>query len=71
MTGPSTLGIREPTGCQLCKSGHKSIFYFGDKLNPPNWQSLELSLSLSREFQVFCCHDRKRRKWKRMERKKV
>ena len=71
MTGLSALGIKELIGCQLCKSGYKSIFYFGDKLNSPNWHSLKLSLSLSREFQVFCCHDGKRKKiqQKTMERK--
>ena len=62
MTGLGALGIREPIRCQLCKSGHKSISFFGDKLNSPNWQSLKLSLSLSRESQVFCCHDGRRRK---------
>ena len=67
MTGLSALGIKELIGCQLCKSGYKSIFYFGDKLNSPNWHSLKLSLSLSREFQVFCCHDGKRKKYNRKQ----
>lgn len=54
MNAPCTEGIRETKGCQLCKSGHKSIFYFCDKFSPPNWQSLELILSLSsRKFKYF------------------
>jgi hypothetical protein len=54
MNAPCTQGIREPKGCQLCKSDHKSIFYFCDKFNPPDWQSLKLILSLSSEkFKYF------------------
>jgi hypothetical protein len=71
---PCTQGVRETNGCQLCKSSHKSIFYFCDKFNPPNWQSLELILSLSRgkfKYFIFMIEEEGKREKKRMELKEI